>query len=70
MDIPPFIAKHWITILFYSLVIALLFIYRKKFEFQGIIALKRTSIGIKWMERFSKKHRETIKLFGQTFSKR
>ena len=67
MDVSAFLAKHWITIAFYSAVILLLIINRKKFEFQGkFIALRRTKIGIPWMERFSKKHAETIKIFGYT----
>lgn len=53
-----------ITIAFYIIVIALLVIYRKKFEFQGIVALRKTKIGIKFINRFSKKHLETIKILG------
>lgn len=58
--------KNGITLGFYVLVIALLFIYRKKFEFQGIAALKRTKFGLKFINKYSKKHNETIKLLGLT----
>lgn len=65
MEVPTFLAKHWITIVFYTAVILLIVINRKKFEFQGkLIALRKTKIGISWMERFAKKHGETIKIFG------
>ena len=56
--------KNGLTLAFYVIVIALLFIYRKKFEFQGIAALKRTKFGLKFLNRFSKKHEEGIKLLG------
>lgn len=61
------VAEWWlnngITVAFYVLVILLLIIYRKKFEFQGIAALRKTKFGIAWMQKFSKKHKETIKIF-------
>lgn len=56
--------KNGITLGFYILVIALLFIYRKKFEFQGIAALRRTKFGLKFINKYSKKHNETVKLLG------
>ncbi|MGM5479910.1 MAG: site-2 protease family protein [Nanobdellota archaeon] len=60
-----FISQHWPTLLFYLAVIVLLIVYRKKFEFQAkIIALRRTKFGIKFINAFAKKHRETIKLLG------
>ncbi|MBN1175835.1 site-2 protease family protein [Candidatus Woesearchaeota archaeon] len=65
MEVPAFLAKHWITIAFYTAIILLLVINRKKFEFQGkIIAMRKTQFGIPWMEKFAKKHGETIKIFG------
>jgi membrane-associated protease RseP (regulator of RpoE activity) len=55
----------WITIIFYTVVILLLVIYRKKFEFQGkIIALRRLKFGITFMQKLAKKHQETFKLLG------
>ena len=54
-----------ITIGFYVLVIALLIIYRKKFDFQGkIIAMRRTKFGVNFINKCAKKHKETIKIFG------
>lgn len=57
--------ETWITIIFYATVIALLIIYRKKFEFQGkIIALRRLKFGIAFMQNLADKHKETFKLLG------
>ncbi|MCB1084344.1 MAG: hypothetical protein KDK61_08530, partial [Simkania sp.] len=57
--------ENLITIIFYAVVILLLIISRKKFEFQGkIIALRRLKFGIKFMQRFADKHAETFKLLG------
>lgn len=52
------------TIIFYALVILLLIIYRKRFEFQGIAALRRTKLGLKFINRFASKHEEGIKILG------
>ncbi|MGM5481050.1 MAG: site-2 protease family protein [Nanobdellota archaeon] len=60
-----FLAEHWLTLSFYVIIIALLIIYRKKFEFQArIIALRRTKFGIRFINKYSKKYRELIKLLG------
>lgn len=65
MTLVEFLMKNWIVIAFYVVIIALIIIYRKKFEFQGrIIALRRTKIGIKWMERMGHRHGEKIKILG------
>ncbi|MFW5865706.1 MAG: site-2 protease family protein [Nanoarchaeota archaeon] len=63
--VTEFIAQHWPTLIFYVLIIVLLIVYRKKFEFQArIIALRRTKFGIKFINKYSKKYCETIKLLG------
>ncbi|MFW6378469.1 MAG: site-2 protease family protein, partial [Nanoarchaeota archaeon] len=63
--VTEFIAQHWPTLIFYVLIIVLLIVYRKKFEFQArIIALRRTKFGIRFINKYSKKYRETIKLLG------
>ncbi len=55
----------FLTILFYVGVFGLVYFNRKKFEVQsGFIFLLRTKIGLKAIERFSKKHRELVKLLG------
>ncbi|PIY60008.1 hypothetical protein COY95_04025 [Candidatus Woesearchaeota archaeon CG_4_10_14_0_8_um_filter_47_5] len=60
-----FFLRNWVIILFYLGVIALIYLNRKKFEFQGkIIALYRTKVGIAFMERLSKKSPEFFKLVG------
>ena len=57
--------ENTLTIAFYALVILLLVVYRKKFDFQAkVIALYRTKFGLKFIERYAKKHREFIKLLG------
>lgn len=48
-------AGYWDVIAFYSLVIILLCVFRKKFEFQGIVALLKTKFGLKFMERTGKR---------------
>ncbi len=53
------------VIFFYSLIILLIYFNRKKFEFQGkIIAMYRTKIGIKWMDRLAKLSPRFWKVFG------
>lgn len=56
--------KNGLTLAFYVLVIALLIVYRKKFEFQGIAALRRTKFGLKFIDKYAEKHRETTKILG------
>lgn len=57
--------ETWVTVVFYALVISLLIIYRKKFEFQGkIIALRRLKFGIPFMQKLADKHKETLKILG------
>lgn len=54
-----------ITVIFYALVILLLFLNRKKFEFQAkIIALYRTKFGVNFINKYAEKHRELLKLLG------
>jgi membrane-associated protease RseP (regulator of RpoE activity) len=61
----PIIIKYKFTIIFYSLVFLLVYLNRKKFDFQGkFIALYRTKIGIKLMNYISKKANKFIKYFG------
>lgn len=57
--------ENTITIIFYALVITLLIVYRKKFDFQArIIALYRTKFGLKFIERFATKRSQFIRLLG------
>ena len=60
-----FVLKHWLILGFYFLVILLVFIYRKKFQFQlKFIALCRTKLGLGLMDRIASRHAELVKLFG------
>ncbi len=55
--------KIW-TIVFYSAIIILLYLNRKKFKFQGIMAIYRTKIGISLMDKWGKKYSRAIKILG------
>lgn len=59
-----FFEEHKYVLLFYLAIILLVYLFRKKFEMQGIIALYRTKIGLKQMDSISSKYREYVKLFG------
>ncbi len=52
-----------LVFVFYSLLIIVIYLNRKKFEFQGkIVALLRTNTGLKWMMRYGKKHKKLIRV--------
>ncbi len=67
MSLASFLLDHKFVILFY-LIIALIITFNwKKFEVQAkFILMYKTRIGIKWMERFGKKHHEFLKILGYT----
>jgi membrane-associated protease RseP (regulator of RpoE activity) len=44
-----FFVEHWVVITFYAVVALLLYLFRSKFEFQGIVALLKTSFGVDFM---------------------
>lgn len=68
MTFTEFFGAHWATIIFYSVVILSLIIYRKKFDWQGkVIALRRTKFGIKSINKLAKKQKERIQLLGYIF---
>lgn len=53
--------EYGIVILFYAVVIILIYVYRKKFDFEGkIIALYRTKIGLKLMDKIGRRHPKFI----------
>lgn len=56
--------QDMLAIIFYSVIILLIIIFRKKFEMHGILALYRTKIGLPLMEKWSKKYREILRLLG------
>lgn len=58
-----FMLNKWV-ILFYSIVVLLVYLNRKKFDMQGIIALYRTKIGLKQMDSLAKKHGGLISIIG------
>ncbi len=60
-----FVWKHKVVVGFYLFVLLLLYIYRKKFQFQlKFIAICRTTWGISLMDRIASRYRELVKLFG------
>jgi membrane-associated protease RseP (regulator of RpoE activity) len=57
-----FLTYKW-AIIFYTLVIFLIYINRKKFDFQAkFVGLYRTKVGLKFMDKISTKYRELVKL--------
>ena len=59
------IAEYKITILFYSLVFLIVFLNRKKFDVHGkFMYLYKTKIGIKFMDKISKKAKRLVKFLG------
>ncbi len=63
MSFASFIAEFGLTILFYVIVIALIIINRKKFDFEAkIIALYRTKIGLKLMKHWGEGASRFIKV--------
>lgn len=60
-----FLSEYGLVILFYLSVILLIYFNRKKFYFEGkIIAMYRTKIGLKLMDKIGAKHPKTIKVLG------
>ncbi len=60
-----FIINNIYIILFYLIVGILIFIFRDKFQLEsGFILLLRTKLGLKFMNKLSRKYRALIKLFG------
>ncbi|MBI2176252.1 site-2 protease family protein [Candidatus Woesearchaeota archaeon] len=60
-----FVLRHKIVVGFYLLIAVLLFVYRKRFQFQlKFIALYRTTWGLGLMERIATRYRELVKLLG------
>ena len=51
-----FFAEYWDVIAFYVIVVLLLYIFRSKFEFQGIVALLKTKLGLAFMTNTGKRH--------------
>lgn len=65
MDLYPILFQYKWVIIFYSAVVLLIYLNRKKFEVQGkIIAIYRTKFGVKFMQNLGTKYSELIKIFG------
>lgn len=60
-----FVLRHKLVVGFYLFIALLLFVYRKKFQFQfKVIALYRTTFGLNLMSRIASRYRELVKLLG------
>lgn len=60
-----FVLRHKFVVGFYLLIAVLLFVYRKRFQFQlKVIALYRTTWGLGLMGRISSRYRELVRLLG------
>jgi membrane-associated protease RseP (regulator of RpoE activity) len=57
MTILSFLVAYKWTLLFYAAVILLIYLLRRKFDWQGIIGLYRTKIGLKLMDKLGKRRR-------------
>lgn len=65
MGILSFIVQYKWVVLFYFLIILFIIIKRKKFTFQAkIIALYRTKLGLRFIDKIGTKYSELIKLLG------
>ncbi|MBD3248922.1 PDZ domain-containing protein [Candidatus Woesearchaeota archaeon] len=50
------------AIIFYSIIFIIIYLYRKKFEIHGIIALYKTNIGLKLMDRIAKRFSGSLRV--------
>lgn len=65
MDLYATLLQYKWVIIFYGLLALIIYLNRKKFEFQGkIVALYRTKLGLGLMEKIGKKYEELIKIIG------
>jgi hypothetical protein len=62
-----FLSSWKFVLLFYIVIAIIVYINRKKFEVEGgFVLLYRTQFGIKFIERFTEKHKEFLKIVGYT----
>jgi len=62
-----FLSSWKFVLLFYIVVAIIVYINRKKFQVEGgFVLLYRTQFGIKFIERFTEKHKEFLKIVGYT----
>jgi membrane-associated protease RseP (regulator of RpoE activity) len=59
--------ENALVILFYVAVALIIYFNRKKFEFQGIVALFKTTLGIKQMKKFATPLSKRKEVFGRKF---
>jgi membrane-associated protease RseP (regulator of RpoE activity) len=57
MTFVSFLSTYRWTILFYAAVILLVYLFRKRFDWQGIIGLYRTQVGLALMDRMGRRKR-------------
>jgi len=59
-----FLTAYGPAILFYIAIVLLIYFNRRKFEIQGIVAMYRSTFGIKWMDSFAKRHGKFLRCIG------
>jgi len=66
-EIGAFLSSWKFVLLFYVILAIIIYIYRKKFQVEGgFILLYRTNFGIDFINRFTEKHKEFLKIVGYT----
>lgn len=64
MSVVSFLLDYKWVVSFYLLIFFLIYVFRKKFDVKGIVALYRTNFGLKFIDRISSKYGEFVKLVG------
>lgn len=63
--VADWISEYGLVIAFYIAVVLLIYFNRKKFEFQGkVVAIYKTKIGLKFMQKIADKFPRTVKFLG------
>jgi len=66
-QVGAFLSSWRFVLLFYIILAIILYIYRKKFKLEsGFVLLYRTDFGIDFINKFSEKHKEFLKIVGYT----
>jgi len=64
LSVVSFLLDYKWVVSFYLLIFFLIYVFRKKFDVKGIVALYRTNFGLKFIDRISSKYGEFVKLVG------
>ncbi len=64
MSLLSFLNEYLGVIIFYSLIVIIVYLNKKRFQKDGLAYLLKTKLGLKWMDSLSKKHRKAVKTYG------